>query len=105
MTSPKKAEWREDGIEKFLLTPAMARLFNSEGLLMATGRLGGYEGKTVRDELKSLISQTHTDLLTTLKEWITEHESYDEWGKENPHIFANELREHLDSLLVTDEKV
>lgn len=46
----------ENEIEKFVLTPAMARLFSAETLLMVTGRLGEYEGKTVREELKDLLA-------------------------------------------------
>ena len=34
----------------------------------------------------------------SLLEWIEINESWDEFGKENPHIFANELREFLRSL-------
>jgi len=91
MTSPKKAEWEEE----------------LQDLLESAG-----SGKVV--DLKSFISQTHTDLLTELSERVEKMPEYIyvASGKEevvpkykfNVCFTKNDILTLIDSLLVTDEK-
>jgi hypothetical protein len=115
MTSPKKAEWEDalyfEVMEEYLMTAELGHLAKDQVAHKE-------EMRRLFKKLVTFISQTHTDLLTELKErmeYLTHYyrskysqdcsrnETHEERSTEM--IVKAELMTLIDSLLVTDEKV
>lgn len=87
----------------FMETPAMKRLISAEHYLIITGRFEEYKGKTIQEELKSLLDAERAELVREVEKVreYPHHSSHVTYGdtEYNNHAVVYGINQALDTVI------